>query len=175
MRAEGRSTNFINSQLDSLQRNRAVMVGLLLLFVCVVVWMVASIAQSEDSSDLTKEAKKYTTEINPNLDQATLTLVSQKRHYDEADLANIPISILIETKDGQHKVVPISTTPEELEVLISGTSNTLSSGSRTKTTASPSATASRSATPIATPSPTEIENPESTSSANPTPPPTVGE
>lgn len=122
--ADQKNTNFINKQLEALQRNYTLMIGLILLFVCIVIWMLISIVQTEDTSNLTTTAKKYTAQLNPNLDQVTLEKVASKTYYSETDLQDFPIFILIEDKSGNFQVAPLGTTAEEAEAIQNSSSNT---------------------------------------------------
>lgn len=124
MRAPERKTSFIAQQIEKLQKNYAIMVGLILLFVVAVVWMIVSIVQVEDTSDLTKRAQKNTTQLNPNLDRTTLELVANKHYYSEEELTNFPIFVLIEDKDGNFQVVSIEDVAERLEELRSDSATT---------------------------------------------------
>lgn len=117
MRASEQKTSFIAKQIETLQRNYALMVGLILLFVVAVIWMIVSIVQTEDMSALTVQAQKHTTQLNPNLDRATLQLVSEKKAYSQEELTDFPIFILMENREGEYLVVPIEEAAERLEQL----------------------------------------------------------
>lgn len=122
MRAPERKTSFIAQQIEKLQKNYAIMVGLILLFVVAVIWMIVSIVQVEDTSDLTKRAQKNTTQLNPNLDRTTLELVANKHYYSEEELTEFPIFVMIEDRDGNFQVVSIEDVAERLEELRSDAS-----------------------------------------------------
>lgn len=120
MRAPERKTSFLQQQVENLQKNYAVMVGLILLFVVAVVWMIVSIAQTEDNSDLTRRAQANTDALNPNLDRETLELVAAKHNYDTEELRDFPIFVLIEDKNGEFQVVDIHDVAERLEAINAG-------------------------------------------------------
>lgn len=155
MRAEQNAVGIINNQLAKLQRNYTMMVGLVLLFICVVVWMLLSISQTSDTSELSSTARKYTTELNPNLDLDTMKTVATKKHYDESELTNFPILIMVESKEGGYVVLPIDTPAEEISLIKNGSSTRSSrvtptpiasrSAQPTQTLNAPSATASPAA------------------------------
>lgn len=123
MRAENTSTSFINTQLEKLQRNYALMVALLLLFICVIVWMLISVVQTKDSSEITTSAQKYVTSINPNLDTTTMASLALKRVYSDEELSSFPIYVMLEDESGSFAVVPLGTTRSETAAQTSNSSS----------------------------------------------------
>ncbi len=146
MRAPERKTSFVAEQIQALKRNYALMIGLILLFVVAVVWMIVSIVQTEDMSELTATAQKHTAQLNPNLDRATLQLVSEKKEYKPEDLTSFPIFILMENREGDYLVVPIEEAAERLKQL----NNPEGDSAKTPT---PSASPSSFPTATSTPAP----------------------
>ncbi len=120
MRADQKNASFISQQIASLQRNYLLMVGLILLFVCVLIWTLLSVASIKDESDISAEAKKYTKPLNPNFDQLVLEQISQKKAYSAEELADFPIFVFAQAKNGGGRAIPIDTPAEVIKEIQEG-------------------------------------------------------
>ncbi len=114
----------IVTDLKRLQRNRIYLVMMVLLLVGALIWVMTTILRVEDSSEVTQQAIKFSTPINPNLETEVFTTVENKRYLPEAELEAFPINRLIKDRSGNYVVIPFDTPKEEVEALITGTTAT---------------------------------------------------
>ncbi len=115
---------------------------MVLLLVGSLIWVLMTIMNAGDESEVTAKALKYVTPINPNLDVAVFAIVESKRLFTEAELELFPINQLIKDKSGNYTVLPFDA-PKELVMEIK-------TGNKPKIAPTAPAVPSPPATPTAT-------------------------
>lgn len=139
------------AELENLRQNRMYLAIMALLLVCAIIWVLLTVMEAGDSSEVTALALKHATPLNPNLDVAVFGQLEQKRLFSESELESFPIFRLIKDRNGSYSVVPFDTPADELERLTSGTRTT--APARTPAPTATATPAPRATAPTPTPVP----------------------
>lgn len=80
----------------------------LLFFVLIIFWVGGSLLSSQNKSEISAELRKLALPLNPNIDVQVLSVIQNKRVYNDSSLSNFPIYMVIRSDDGKtQQVVPI--------------------------------------------------------------------
>ena len=144
MKAQTKSRLTLSAELYSLRQNRVYLLMMILLLVGALIWVLMTIMEAGDESQVTTEALKYAVPINPNLDVAVFALVEKKRLLTESELETFPINRIIKDRSGSYSVIPFDTPKDEIEQLTTGSLPKSTPAPTPRPAAAQSATASGS-------------------------------
>jgi hypothetical protein len=81
----------VKKQFAILKHKRQMLTILVLLFICVIGWVVVSLFAAQQKTKIDSKLLKYAQPLTANLDLATLNSLEEKRSFTEAELSNFPI------------------------------------------------------------------------------------
>lgn len=121
MKAEHKDQRSLANELASLRQNRFYLAIMVLLLAGALIWVLITIMDPGDTTEVSTDALKYSVPINPNLDVAVFATVENKRLLTDAELENFPINRLVKDRSGNYTVIPYDTSKEEVEEIATGT------------------------------------------------------
>lgn len=96
------------TKLLGLKRGQYMLYTSLLFFVLIIFWVGGSLLTSQTKSEISVELRKLALPLNPNIDTQVLSIIQNKRVYNQSSLSNFPIYMVIRSDDGKsQQVVPI--------------------------------------------------------------------
>lgn len=123
-----------SKELSHLKTNQQLLTILILLFICMVFWIIISLFSSQTSTKITPEITEMAKPFNPTLSVEVLDTLENKKNFSDQELSNFPIYII------QKDVVTQTESIVEL-----GSGQTVNSP---QATVQPTASPTPSATPI---------------------------
>lgn len=120
MKATAKDQRSLSDELHSLRQNRFYLAIMAMLLAAALIWVILTIMDPGDTTEVTSEAIKYSTPINPNLDVAVFTTIENKRLLTEAELEDFPINRVVKDRSGNYTVIPYDTPKEQVELLMTG-------------------------------------------------------
>ena len=93
------------------------MIILSLLLVVAVVWTLVSIFSAADESEITTRAAKVSAPLNTTFDESVFSSLESKPFYDDQQLTEFPINVLLQDRSGNFIVLPYDTAQEEIDRL----------------------------------------------------------
>ena len=83
-------------ELNKLRTKRSIMIGLVLMFICMGLWILVSIGSTSRQSQIEPELKDMAKSLNPTLDLTVLDKIEKKYYMSSAELSSFPIYVIIQ-------------------------------------------------------------------------------
>lgn len=98
----------VKKQFAILKHKRQMLTILVLLFICVIGWVVVSLFAAQQKTKIDNKLLKYAQPLTANLDLATLNSLEEKRSFTEAELSNFPIfRVFTDPRTREEKIISI--------------------------------------------------------------------
>jgi hypothetical protein len=146
----------IQADIASIKRSRMFLVIFVLLFVCVILWTLVTLFNSQKESAISPELEQSAVPLTPTINESVLEQLEQEREFTDEELAEFPIYRFVKAGDtGGEVLLPLGEEPPE-------TAARASSPTRATPTPRPSATPAASLQPNTTPAPASTFAPGNT-------------
>lgn len=83
-----------SKEMNRLRTNQQLLTILVLLFICLIFWIIVSLFSSQTSSKISPDIKEMAKPFNPTLSTQVLDTLESKRVFSEEELANFPIYVI---------------------------------------------------------------------------------
>ena len=154
--------NSMIDQIKSLRHGQQLLAIVILFLVLTFAWIFLSIFAGQRESTISPALQNAAKPLTPQIDEATLETIENKRSYSDEELDNFTIYKIITVNRGkEQKVVPITYDETEEEYQVSGSLEDIL-GASTENDKNQPATSRTSA-----PSPTATTTPEISPQPNP--------
>lgn len=100
----------IEYELKTLRYKQQLLAILIFSLVCVGLWVLASLARSQQTTKIDPELQRLARPLNPNINETVLQQLEQKRRFTDSELSSFPIYKILDSEQA-----PIST-PQTLEI-----------------------------------------------------------
>lgn len=137
------SQRSFSKELTKLRTNQQILTILVLLFICMVFWIIVSLFSSQTSTKVTPEMTQKAEPLNPTLSTQVLDTLESKKVFTDEELSNFPIYVIqksttdqieriVELKSGQ-AAPTTSNTPQPTATPQPATTTTPQTGNQTDT------------------------------------------
>lgn len=94
-------------ELNKLRTKRSIMIGLVLMFICMGLWILVSIGSTSRQSQIEPELKDMAKSLNPTLDLTVLDKIEKKYYMSSAELSSFPIYVIIQDPTTREEKIQI--------------------------------------------------------------------
>lgn len=88
------SKRSFSKEMNRLKTNQQILTILVLLFICMIFWIIVSLFSSQNSTKISPEISQMAKPFNPTLDASVLDTLDSKRVLSEEELADFPIFVI---------------------------------------------------------------------------------
>lgn len=86
----------IEYELKTLHYKQQLLAILIFSLVCVGLWVIVSVARSQQTTKIDPELQRLARPLNPNINESVLQQLEQKRQFTENELRTFPIYRIVE-------------------------------------------------------------------------------
>lgn len=94
-----------SKELNMLKANQQLLTILVLLFICMVFWIIIALLSSQTRTKITPELLEMAKPFNPTLNTEVLDSLESKQVFTEEELANFPIFIIQKSETDQTETI----------------------------------------------------------------------
>lgn len=88
------SKRTFSKEMSRLKTNQQLLTILVLLFICMILWIIVSLVSSQNTTKISAEVLEMAKPFNPTLDETVLDTLDTKRVLSTEELSNFPIYII---------------------------------------------------------------------------------
>lgn len=88
------SKRSFSKEVNRLKANQQLLTILVLLFICMIFWIIVSLFSSQNSTKISPEVQQMAKPFNPTLDATVLDTLDGKRLLTDEELSSFPIFII---------------------------------------------------------------------------------
>ena len=110
--------NSFSKDLKHLQKNQQFLTIVVLLFVCMIFWLVISLFSTSQEKQTDASLLQLAKPLNPTIDRDVFSLLEKRQSYSKQDLESFPIYKFAKiSRSTEQIIVPITTTEAEIEAM----------------------------------------------------------
>lgn len=110
--------NSFSKDLKRLQQNQQFLTIVVLLFVCMIFWLVISLFSTTQEKQTDAMLIQLAKPLNPTIDRDTFSLLEERQSYSKQELESFPIYKFAKIdRSTEQIIVPITTTEAEIEAM----------------------------------------------------------
>lgn len=99
-----------SKEVSRLKTNQQLLTILVLLFICMILWIIISLFSSQNSTKITPEILEMAKPFNPTLDSSVLDTLDTKKVLTDEELTNFPIYVIQrDPLDQSERIVELGT------------------------------------------------------------------
>lgn len=102
------SQRSFSRELNKLRTSQQILTILVLLFICMVFWIIVSLFSSQNSSKITPDMTEKAAQFSPTLSTQVMDGLQNKRVFTDEELSNFPIYVIQkDTNDQTERIVEL--------------------------------------------------------------------
>ncbi|NCN24449.1 MAG: hypothetical protein GW945_03135 [Candidatus Pacebacteria bacterium] len=110
--------NSFSEDLKRLQKNQQFLTIIVLLFVCMIFWLVISLFSTTQEKQTDASLIQLAKPLNPTIDRDAFALLEKRQSFSKQELESFPIYKFAKvSRSSEQIIVPITTTDAEIEAM----------------------------------------------------------